>query len=322
MAVVVEAAVYVRRQRFVMKWGVSKTAIAKDRRACGILPRPTGRRPESPLPALQICEADGCTEEFQPTRAQVKAGWGRFHSKECMATDPVRREASRRSVTLKNRERDEELARLADPGDLTSRHAAAELGVSIAQLQYYERHGLLEARRITIGGLTRRLWRRQDVERFKREWRSGGDQRRRHWLDEQFLLSVYEGRGLIARFAEEKDLTRDEARDVFRGRLLRRLESYPLNRRGRMPSLPAAEWAEQFRFRKAQLLDEFEPRFAGERPPSDWGICEHIAVLDSQLYPERWVRYLRADGEIAPADSQRTAERVWKAIKPLLSARN
>lgn len=74
------------------KWNVTKTTIAKDRRARGVAPRPTGRRPESPLPEPRVCEADGCGKEFTPTRSQVKAGWGRFCSTECMATDRIRRE--------------------------------------------------------------------------------------------------------------------------------------------------------------------------------------------------------------------------------------
>src|SRR4051812_24740435 len=37
-------------------WGVTKTTIAKDRRAMGVSARPTGRRPQSPLPEERACE--------------------------------------------------------------------------------------------------------------------------------------------------------------------------------------------------------------------------------------------------------------------------
>ena len=158
-----------------------------------------------------------------------------------MATDPIRREASRDWISAKNAERREEVARLAESEDLvTSGVVAAELAVSFALLQYYERHGLLVPRRVTVGGLSRRLYRGADVERFKREWRSGGDYRRAQWMNEQFLLTVYEGRGLTARLAEETGLPLEEVRDVFRGRLRRRLARYPEKRPGRKPSLPAA----------------------------------------------------------------------------------
>jgi len=309
-------------EEFAAAWGVSKTTIAKDRRARGVAARPSGRRPESPLPELRICEAEGCEKEFRPTRNQVKEGWGRFCSKACMATDPVRREASSRWVTAKNAERREELAKLANAEELTPEDAARDLGVSLGELQYYERQLLLVPRRVTAGGLTRRLYSRSDLERFKREWRRGGDYRRAQWLNEGFLFTVYEGRGWIEKFTAEKTLTADEARDILRGRLQRRLASYPLERRGRKPTLPKAEWAEMFTFLKVQLHEEFEARALGDKPPTDWDIASHVAVLDSSAHPERWLGYRRADGELDPARSDDAAERVWKAIKPLVRPLN
>jgi hypothetical protein len=57
---------------------VSAMTAMRDLESLGIK-----RRKQDPAPEERQCERDGCTKMFQPTRSQLKRGFGKFCSNEC-----------------------------------------------------------------------------------------------------------------------------------------------------------------------------------------------------------------------------------------------
>lgn len=168
----------VRDREIARQLGVSKTTVRNDRLALGLPGHSPGQPPLTPLPEERPCQT--CGKPFRPRRNNVKEGGGRFHSKECMAHDEVRREASREAVTRLNGERAELVANLKKQQVLlTSEEVAAELGVTVAMVHGHVRDGRLVPERIPTVGTVRLLFDPQAVLALRRTWRDGSRARSR-----------------------------------------------------------------------------------------------------------------------------------------------
>jgi DNA-binding CsgD family transcriptional regulator len=301
--------------------GVSKTTIRADRRLLGIAPHPQGQPPKSPLPPRQLC--DTCGKEFQPTREHVKQGGGRFCSPECMALDPVRREASRRKVLELNAAR-AELLRAARRHLLTTEEVAAELGITVASVQEHVRRRRLVPERVTVLGAVRLLFEPQTVRELRRTWRDGSPARNR-WLDEEFVLGVYRARGIIDREAARTGYRADEVEAVYRHRIEERARLYRSTGRPRReaPKPEHIEWAEQVAIVRAELeSDHYDAIERGlpSKPPTETDVYRVVAERDFVLHPERWPDYSHAPGDdhgLDPRFQKAAGERVRQAIKRL-----
>jgi len=280
--------------------GVSKTTIAADRRALGIAPLPPGQPPKSPLPDPRPCET--CGTVFTPRRENVKKGGGRFCSKECMARDAVRREASRVAVSERNALRAQLVADAKRVGGLiTTEEVAAELGVTLGTVQHHVRQGRLVSQRIQTLGLARLLFDPRDVIALRRAWRAG-DWRgvRTRWLDEEFVLSVFRARGFVQLKARRTGFSQEEVEAAFRVRIRNRAKLYrtAMGRpRRSAPSEHHLEWAAQEEIIRAELEAEFEDareRGLPGRPVTDSDVYLAIAERDFVLHRERWPNYWHA----------------------------
>jgi hypothetical protein len=250
-----------------------------------------------------------------------------------MARDVKRRDASRVSVTRLNFLRRAERELVKSAGNLLERYEVAEMcSVTIAQVHNYATTGAIEFERVEIAGLPFLFFPRESVEAFIRTFRRNANRMRRQWLDPDFVVAVYDARGLTERIAETKDLSLDEARDVVRGRARRRRELYPAPRgrpKGSGRAEHQMEWLEMFVAKQVELERNYEESrelgllATGERPPNQMDVAEAVAVDDFALHPERWPDCSPARGDPNALDrrcAESARQRVYMAIKPLLSA--
>jgi DNA-binding CsgD family transcriptional regulator len=313
--------------------GVSKTTVGKYLEAEGVARRPPGRQAESPLPVERNCEAEGCTKIFRPRRSQALRGWGRFCSVECMAEDVKRRDASRVSITRLNLLRRIERDRMKSDGNLLEPYEVADMcGVTVAQVHEYATSGAVDVEKVEIIGLPFLLFARSSVEAMIRGWRRGGSRIRKLWLDPDFVVTVYEARGLTERFAKTKGLSVEDARAVIRDRVTRRRKSFPAPR-GRPKGAGRADyhdaWLEMFLLKEVELWRDYEQSrdlgllVEGDPSPRKMDIALAVAENDFSLHPERWNGYPSSPADrtaLDPALARSAARRVWQAVKPLLNA--
>jgi hypothetical protein len=309
---------------------VSKPTITNDRLVLGVDRHLPGRPPKSPLPERRPCEI--CGERFQPKRKDVLAGAGRFCGKpDCIAQDPVRREASRRKVTELNAERAKQLERVKVDRDLLSRdEAAAELGVKPSSIDHYFRQGYLTPVHITdIPGQPATLVARADVEQFRRDWRAV-DARgmRASWLDPEHVVRRNRARGITTRDAGRHNLPIADMEDLYRVRVERRRKLF--TRRGRPkgggPPDHHYEWVATFDHWREELSRQHEERKSlrllaeDDRLPTDQDVYLTVAELDFAAHPERWDGYTHAPGDSAalhPKWAKTAASRIRSAVNRL-----
>jgi hypothetical protein len=307
----------------------SKTTVLEDLDAAGVSRRPPGRQPESPLPDERTCEV--CPKTFRPRRSQQLRGWGRFCSLECMAQDWKRRDASRASVTHLNLQRRLERDRVKTSGDLLETHEVADIcGVTVMQVHEYVAKGLVEAKRVEIGGLPFLFFTRGSVETLVRGWRRSGHRMRHQWLDPEFVLAVYDARELTERMAERSGLSLEDARAVIRDRVTRRKKLFPPpsgRPKGTGPAQHHLEWLEMYLTKQAELerdhdeLRDLDLLREGDRPPSKLDVALAVAEDDFSLHRERWQGYSPSRGDphsLDPKLADSAARRIYGAIKPLL----
>jgi len=249
-----------------------------------------------------------------------------------MAQDQKRRDASRRFVTDLNARRAERIRALVASGQLLTRAAAAEkMGVTASAVDHYLRAGYLSAITIEdIPGQPTRLVHTAHLERFQRTWIAGAAGKqlalRRNWLDGDFVVRVYEGRGILERRARDHGLTVDQMKAVIRHdaeekrRLFARQRGRP---KGSGRAAYHAEWAVRFSFEKDALVRDFEERESlelleeGERPPTDSDAYLAVAEADFAEHPERW-DYPHAPGDenaLHPQWAAAAVDRVRKGVR-------
>jgi DNA-binding NarL/FixJ family response regulator len=314
--------------------GVSKTTIADDRRTLGLAPRPPGRPPKSPLPEERMCAT--CGRPFRPRRENVKDGGGFWCSRACWYQSEKRSGDSQEWIASVNTARARRIAELKAEGDyLTRSEVAKELEVSAPAVDYYVRQGYLAALIVEdIPGQRTKLFRRADVERFRRVWRRGDGDGKQHghranWLDPEFVVKMYWSRGILARRAREHGLSEEQWAAVVQHDVQKRARLFAAPRgrpKGSGPPDYHLEWAEHFEFRRAELQQQYEERLAldllglGEQPPTDSDAFLAVAEADFEAHPERWNDYSHAPGDAHAIrrDFEKPAiERIRKAVKAL-----
>jgi hypothetical protein len=242
-----------------------------------------------------------------------------------MASDDVRRDASRRAVRARNDQRAAIVAESKAGRLLSTDEVATRLGVSATSVSYYVKRGLLRPSRVEALGLERLLFDPTEVNLFRREWAITGGEHRSRWLDPDWYVEIHRARGITQRAAEEKQLSLDDMDAVYRARAIKRASQFGRARRGRRPQTTPPEhhieWAAKFDFLEARFSADYERDLGlglDPEPPSKRAIYLAIADDDFVRYPERWGGYCDdGEGHLHPRWEKSAIDRVAKAVRSM-----
>lgn len=241
---------------------------------------------------------------FTPKDAsQVARGDGWCCSPLCARRSPAGRDVGRKAATARHQRADEELAGLNEDGYMSTRQAAEWLG--IAESSLYEILPPVERR--LVEGEQLRLVRERDVKALARErlaspWVSYYDDPA-NYVVHLDSLGVPVARARLLSDARREARKRHGRVRIGTGRP-----------KGAGPPDYHHEWAARF----ASLKTEMDALYVvyhvdGDPPPTNLGVALLVAEDDHAEYPDRWVYDPRERADNA-------ARRVWKAVKPLVSA--
>jgi hypothetical protein len=124
----------------------------------------------------------------------------------------------------------------------------------------------------------------------------------------------------------------EDAEAIITARVERKRAAYRRHRCGAKkrtrPAPHHLEWLHLFSELEAELEQGYREALELDLPgaqdgrPTNWHISLAVAEWDCGEHPERWRDYLAADGQLDARRARQAADRVWTAVKPLLSAQS
>ncbi|MGN6867076.1 MAG: excisionase family DNA-binding protein [Solirubrobacteraceae bacterium] len=301
--------------------GLSPSQARNVLAARGVHRRPSGTRPLYPDPVERRCAR--CTEPFTPARS---ASDRRFCSTACSEA------AIADAFAVAVPDLDQNLSTVQD--------VALEFGVLQGTVYHWVAQGNVAADRVPVVGRGRAVlaFARAELDRLKTE-RSRGegadDGRRLRWLDEERNVAHARRMGWLEKAAARNGTTVAYEEILWRARTRQRLKQHRNHKRGRRRRPPPdyhwdwlAAYVDQLdEQRQAYEQDKATAREFDQptpKKPTRIDACRSVAIDDWAAHAVRWPREsypanpVRPD-ELHPDWEQRAAEKIWAAVKPLLS---